>query len=297
VLRGPESQPVANDDEPLSCGRTLAQVVALVVQAVAKRHFRAKMSLRRRPLSSVAEPTLMDKVTRLFSTPAPPKMVERKVQSPGDKLFRAMRDYLLFEWQLRLIPHYVGLTVPLVETLGARLLEFTEIEDIQWMARTGQPLPASTGRQTEAFPLQAIKPDLGPEPTDLETEAAAEAQEQPEPEAEAKPEIELAPQTLPEGISAQRFVAAVLGRVNAPLAHWLAQELNLTPRQIALVMIRAYEALPAGEFQRFGASAPASDEAVRFLTAARAARFGADTSPEKTTEFARLYVARIRSLL
>src|SRR5579859_8237494 len=83
VLRGPENQLVAADDEPLSCGRTLAQVVALVVQAVAKRYFRAKLSLRRRNVATVAEPGLMEKVARLFSAPQPPKTIVRKEPSQG----------------------------------------------------------------------------------------------------------------------------------------------------------------------------------------------------------------------
>jgi len=298
LLRGPENQPVTTETEPLSCGRSLAQVVALVVQAVAKRYFRSKLSLRRRTLATAAEPGLIEKVARLFSAAAPPPTPVRKEQSPADKLFLAMRDHLLFEWQLRLIPHYVGLPLPLVQALGARLLQFKEIEDIQWMVRTGQPLSAPTVRHSDSLAPLHIKADLGPLPPDppvapvLEPEVAEMAAAS---EAEAEPE--LAPINLPQGVSAQRFVATVLGKVNPPLARWLAREMTLNPRQLALMMIRAYEALPSGEFQRFGASAPHSEEARRFLAAARTARFGLDTSPAKTAEFARLYQAKVRSLM
>jgi len=298
LLRGPENQPVTTETEPLSCGRSLAQVVALVVQAVAKRYFRSKLSLRRRTLATAAEPGLIEKVARLFSAAAPPPTPVRKEQSPADKLFLAMRDHLLFEWQLRLIPHYVGLPLPLVQALGARLLQFKEIEDIQWMVRTGQPLSAPTVRHSDSLAPLHIKADLGPLPPDppvapvLEPEVAERAAAS---EAEAEPE--LAPINLPQGVSAQRFVATVLGKVNPPLARWLAREMTLNPRQLALMMIRAYEALPSGEFQRFGASAPHSEEARRFLAAARTARFGLDTSPGKTAEFARLYQAKVRSLM
>ncbi|HMA50927.1 MAG TPA: hypothetical protein VKP60_14305 [Magnetospirillaceae bacterium] len=299
LLRGPENQPVFAENEPLSCGRTLAQVVALVVQAVAKRYFRAKLSLRRRNVATVAEPGLMEKVARLFSAPQPPKTIVRKEPSQGDKLFLAMRDNLLFEWQLRLIPHYVGLPVPLVRALGSRLLEFKEIEDIQWMVRTGQPLSAPTVRHSEALAPLHIKADLGPMPAEpivtpvVEPEVAQMAAAQP---TGAEP-IELAPLTLPHGVTAQKFVATVLGKVNPPLARWLAREMSLNPRQLALMMLRAYEALPSGDFQRFGACAPHSEEARRFLAAARTARFGLDTSPGKTAEFARLYQAKVKSMM
>lgn len=297
LLRGPENQPISAENEPLSCGRTLAQVVALVVQAVAKRYFRAKLSLRRRPLASEAEPGLMGKVARLFSAPPPPKAAARKEPSQADKLFLAMRDNLLFEWQLRLIPHYVGLPVPLVRALGSRLLEFKEIEDIQWMVRTGQALSAPTVRHSEALAPLHIKADLGPMPVVtpvLEPEISEMAATPP---ADSDAEPELAPMNLPQGVTPQKFVAAVLGKVNPPLARYLAREMTLNPRQLALMMIRAYEALPAGDFQRFGACAPHSEEARRFLAAARSARFGLDVSPGKTAEFARLYQAKVKSLM
>jgi hypothetical protein len=294
VLRGPENQQVSRDDQMLSCGRTLAQVVALVVQAVAKRYFRAKLSTRRRNVATIAEPGLIEKVTQLFSAPKAPRTVVHEVPGQGDRLFQAMRDNLRFEWQLKLIPHYVGLPVPLVQALGSRLLEFKEIEDIQWMVRTGQPLSAPIVRQPAASAPLHIKADLGPLPPQAEPDPLVESPPPPQPEAEP---LELAPMTLPEGVSAQRFVAAVLSKVNPPLARWLSQELRLNPRQLALMMIRAYESLPASEFQRFGSSAPHSEEARRFLTAARTARFGFDTSPAKTAEFARLYQAKIKSLI
>jgi hypothetical protein len=205
-----------------------------------------------------------------------------------------MRDHLLFEWQLRLIPHYVGLPVPLVQKLGARLLEFKEIEDIQWMVRTGQPLAAPTVRHAQAEAPLHIKADLGPVPA---AQPGAPAGEMAPAPAGAEEQSDLTPLSLPQGVSAQRYVAAVLGKVNPPLARWLAREMSLNPRQLAAMMLRAFEALPSGEFQRFGACAPHSEEGRRFLAAARTARFGLDTSPGKTAEFARLYQAKVKSLM
>src|SRR5579859_7697957 len=161
VLRTPDNQPVTKDGDTLSCGRTLAQVVSLVVQAVAKRYFRAKLSRRRAVPIERRAPSLGEKVSRyLFGGPT--QNAAPQPQSQGDRLFQAMRDNLLFEWQLRLIPHYVGLPVPLVQALGARLLEFKEIEDIQWMVRSGQPLQAPTVRHAETAAPLHIAADTGP---------------------------------------------------------------------------------------------------------------------------------------
>jgi hypothetical protein len=298
VMRTMDDQPVTRDDETLSCGRTLAQVVSLVVQAVAKRYFRAKLSIRRTTPTAAREPSFADKISR-FLTGTPTAQTTRRRQSHGDRLFLAMRDYLLFEWQLRLIPHYVGLPVPLIQALGARLLEFKEIEDIQWMVRTGQPLQAPTVRHVETSAPLHIAPDTGPMPATndfTEEEAAPIAKA-----ADLKPDLPtldpIVSEHLPDGVSAQRYVAAILARVNPTLARTLAQSLDLNPRQLAMMLIRAFEVLPAAEFQRLGSCAAESEEARRFVTAAKTAGFGADVGPAAAAEFARLYLARIRSLM
>lgn len=278
LLRGPENQPITNDNEPLSCGRTLAQVVSLIVQAVAKRYFRAKLGLKRSASAAPDTPTgLIDRLTQLLK-PNPPPPKAGKIASPSDRLFNAMRDYLLFEWQLRLIPHYVGLPVSLVHVLGSRILEFREIEDIQWMVRTGQPLPAPSPREADQ-PAQAATMQSAP----------AEQSET------ASPSILLKPDSVPAGVDSQRYVAAVLGRVNVKLAKRLMQDLGLNPRQLAVVLLRAYEVLPKVEYQRFGTSAPDSHEANRFIAAALTSRFGQKTDPTTCAEFARLYLANARS--
>jgi hypothetical protein len=151
LLKDGNDQPVTTDAQPLSCGRSLAQVVAMVVQAVARRHFRRRLERNRRTESTRTRlPGLIGRVARTVGMLRPTRPKESGGSADG--LFGAMRDYLLYEWQLRLIPHYVGLPVPLVQQLGARLLEFREIEDIRQMARSGQPLLAPTISPAEPTP-------------------------------------------------------------------------------------------------------------------------------------------------
>lgn len=298
VLRTPDNQPATQDGDTLSCGRTLAQVVALVVQAVAKRYFRAKLSRRRAVPLAPRKRSLGEKVSHyLFGGPT--QSAVQRTQSPGDRLFLAMRDYLLFEWQLKLIPHYVGLPVPLVQALGKRLLEFREIEDIQWMVRSGQPLPAPTVRHAETVAPLHIAADTGPvaEPLPIPEAVTPPVAAEAAPAEPAPSVTSIVPENLPPGVSAQRYVASILNRVNPPLARKLAHNLGLNPRQLAMMLIRAYEVLPSAEFQRLGSSAPDSEEARRFVAAADTARFHEDTGPGPAAEFARLYIAKIRPLM
>jgi hypothetical protein len=304
LIQGPDEKPVTNDNERLSCGRTLAQVVALVVQAVAKRYFRAKLSLRK-PSASDQEQGLVEKVVALFKPAQPKKMV--KTVGPSDRLFNAMRDYLLFEWQLRLIPHYVALPVSLVQALGSHILDYKEVEEIQWMARNGRPLARPYARASERAAPRNIMP--APPPISRHQAVANEPQPAAIPDPAPAPSsapggmaqqveipnVGLIQVKIPEGVDHQRFVGAVLGRVNAPLAKRLIQDLGLNAKQLAVMLIRAYEVMPSNEFARFGASAPDSHEANRFVAAALTARFGAKTDPATCTEFARLYMANVRS--
>jgi hypothetical protein len=280
ILRDAHDRPVTNDNDKLSCGRSLAQVVALIVQAVAKRYFRAKF--RRAPVRSARpaehQSTLFDKLVSLVKTGKSRKKV-RKI-NPSDRLFLAMRDYLLFEWQLRLIPHYVGLPVSLVSALGARLLDYREVEEIQWMARTGVPLEIPAGRKPAEKPAPMVKP-MAPAPSEM-----------------APPPLTQGPVIAlvgGEGIDKQRLTSAVLGRVNPALARRLAQDLGLNAKQLAAALIHAYQLMPAGDYQRFGASAANSHEANRFIAAALTSGFGAKTDPATCKEFARLYTANVRS--
>jgi hypothetical protein len=327
LLQGPNEEPVTNDNERLSCGRTLAQVVALIVQAVAKRYFRAKLGLKSKMQAKAGqqESGLVEKIVSFLKGPEAEKKPAPKPVSPADRLFEAMRAYLLYEWQLKLIPHYVSLPINLVTSLGAHLLDYHEVAEIQWMARNGRPLAKAYSRAADR---DAPKPIIGgANQNDAKALAAAataavvaaaqmpvahqtEVAAAPEPEKEpawketpvAKPQVEIPKveviqQKIPEGVDSQRFVQAVLSRVNPPLAKRLLADLGINAKQLAVVLIRAYEVLPSVEFQRFGAAAPDSQEATRFIAAALTAKFGAKTDPQTCLEFARLYLANVRSAI
>ncbi|MBI2235991.1 MAG: hypothetical protein HYU60_03390 [Magnetospirillum sp.] len=84
-------RPVTDENGMLSCGRTLAEVIAMVIRTAAKRYFRRKATA-------------------------------------ADELYDAIQDYLLHDWQVPLVPAYAEMSPSLVRSLGARLLEFREPE-------------------------------------------------------------------------------------------------------------------------------------------------------------------------
>lgn len=111
VLVDERRRPVTEDNVPLSCGRTLAEIVAMVVRTAAKRYFRRALS------PAKAEPAAR---------------AEAPVAAPGrsaaDDLYDAIKAYLLHEWQVPLVPAYAEMEPALVRRIGAKLLDAREPE-------------------------------------------------------------------------------------------------------------------------------------------------------------------------
>lgn len=97
-------RPVTEDNMPLSCGRTLAEVIAMVVRTAAKRYFRRTILTPKEELAQV-----------------PPR-------SAADELYDSIKAYLLHEWQVPLVPAYAEMEPSLVRRVGAKLLDAREPE-------------------------------------------------------------------------------------------------------------------------------------------------------------------------
>ena len=140
VIIRQDKRPATSDDDVLWCGRNVEDVVKLVVRASAKRHFRANlpgadMSLAPPP---PAPPGLMTSTAiRLgLKKPEPIKPYVPPL-GQGDKLYKAFREHLRFEWQVPLIPHYTPLEASTVTRLGSRILALREPGQLQILASEG----------------------------------------------------------------------------------------------------------------------------------------------------------------
>ena len=113
LLLGNDGQAVLGDADLLACGRTLAEVIPLVVQASAKRYFRLHSQLI-------------------------PERGPGDGKIAADNLFDSLRDNLRFDWQARLIPNYVKFSVSLARRIGARLLDFREPSELVGLAECSE---------------------------------------------------------------------------------------------------------------------------------------------------------------
>lgn len=127
---------VVNDDfVRLSCGRTVHEIISMIVRTHAKQHLR----------------------TALGSDPNDP-------DSRAGKLYQAMNEYLIHEWQIPLVRHYAPLPVAKVRELGPRLLDFTTPEQVQAL---GGIAPIMLPSPPEPPAIAAPQPQP-PQPVELE---------------------------------------------------------------------------------------------------------------------------------
>jgi hypothetical protein len=135
------SRPVVDDAHGLKCGRTLADAVALIVQAVGRRYFRRKLggpkTVALAPSRKVGLPiTVLRRIG--LAKPASPAPVKR-VTGAGDVLYSALRPFLRFDWQMPLIPHYAPLPPSVITAMGHTLLKVREPSELR-AAAAGTPL-------------------------------------------------------------------------------------------------------------------------------------------------------------
>ncbi len=127
VVITPEKAFPASDGDALWCGRTMAEVIALVVRACARRYFKKRLSGPKPKPLPMPKVGFIQGIAISFGLASPPQRPKRKRwPTPADKLFDSMRDLLLYDWQVPLIPAYAALSPQLVTKLGPKLLEYRD---------------------------------------------------------------------------------------------------------------------------------------------------------------------------
>lgn len=129
LLVDSRGRPVNDDLIPLRCGRSLQDVVAMIVRTHAKRHFRVVLG------GNPDDPT-----------------------SRAGGLYQAISAYLLHDWQVPLVPHYAPLPVALVRDLGPSLLDLRDVAAVQALTAT-PPAPTPAAAASEAAPTSRSHDD------------------------------------------------------------------------------------------------------------------------------------------
>jgi hypothetical protein len=120
LLVDAQGRPVNDDFVALRCGRSVHDIIAMIVRTHAKKHFRAVLG----------------------GDPNDPN-------SKAGKLYLAMNEYLIHEWQVPLVPHYAPMPAAKARELGPMLL------DLKTAAEVDEVVAKAGARRAEVAPPSA----------------------------------------------------------------------------------------------------------------------------------------------
>lgn len=108
---------VGDDFVALRCGRSVHDIIAMIVRTHAKRHFREALG---------GDPN--------------------DQSSKAGRLYAAMNEYLIHEWQVPLIAHYAPLPVAKMRELGPALLDLKTAEAVDAVVAAAGATPIANGK-------------------------------------------------------------------------------------------------------------------------------------------------------
>lgn len=291
VLLDRDRKPADGDSTILTCGRTLDDVVAMVVRTAAKRYFRrrhdpqaALVPVTSRLRRDVKAKGFAHRMASLFKAerPQPAHPPAAKAHQHADALYQAIREYLRHDWQVPMVPTYAEMNPALIRSLGAKILDVRELDHLKRIA---------------ADPEEAAKL------FDLPKEEAAPAVEPPPKDNRARLSSILTPdgtrlnadtfeglllrphirKHLPAPTQTLRNLE-ILRSVGAVPVKLLVAELGLTTDQLTVVLLVAQEALGPENFTRmFGRPGDAAT-VMRLTQRVRQAGIGQSSSLEECAE-------------
>ncbi len=126
LLVDARGRPVNDDFVTLRCGRSVHDIIAMIVRTHAKRHFKAALG------GDPNDPT-----------------------SRAGAMYQAINEYLIHDWQVPLVPHYAPLPLAKVREMGPRLLDIREAEILISIA--------GAAAETSALPTHSPRPPAAPD--------------------------------------------------------------------------------------------------------------------------------------
>jgi len=307
-----QNLPIDQADAMLACGRTLDEVVAMVVRTCAKRQFRQRLDGVSRPLRGGADrprgkspDSLLKRLSQLFSPPPPPR------RSRGDILYDSFKEHLRHDWQVALVPDYSTLSPQLVRRMGARILDYRIPEDIKRLRESPfNPPPPTRLPEPAAESAAALPPPRPPAPGpgmppppvagpggDARARIAdilTADQKRLRPEAFTlillNPEVRAA---LSQPEQTVRLTGQ-LAEVGGLPAKRLIGELGLRPEQLVVMVLTIYEMVGAEMFRRSFGLTGNLEYVGKFIDRAKAGGIDQTTSLNDIAAFCRRLFASVK---
>jgi len=134
--------PVTDDTSPLRCGRSVDQVIGMVVRSGCKAYVEARWGddpAAKPPQPAKAESKgLLDKLRALVKGNWTEAEIPKPAPNAGEKFYAAIKDHLEYDWQVPLIPYFAELPVKLLIELGRGCTTLRNPEAIAQLADIGR---------------------------------------------------------------------------------------------------------------------------------------------------------------
>lgn len=302
ILVDAARQPVTDDKTAMTCGRSLEQVVAMIVRTAAKRYFRRKLCpnaalkpVAPRLRAEAAPKGLAHRVATIFGEDGQRKPAAA-TRSAADELYDAIKENLLHEWQVPLVPTYASMTPNLARALGPKLLD---IRDLDHLTRVVDD-PAEAAKLfdlTEEEKKEAAQPPAEPSAggkderarlSDILVSGGSRLRTEAFNAVLRKPELR---QLVKDGNSTPRM-AEILSGVGGMAAKLLVAELGLRLDQLAVVLLVANDTLGKDLFVRVFGQPGETAVIMRMTQKARLTNLSQRTSLEDCAQFVREGFAR-----
>lgn len=271
LLKDSKGRAVNDEFVPLPCGRTLREIITLIVRAHAKTHFGVVLT----------------------SDPGNPR-------TPAGRLYRAFRDYLLHDWQTRLVPAYARLSVPTVNELGPAILDARDLPSLQALVAAVEGPPRDVPAGETAIFVPAAQSSLVQPPQAMPQPAAAlELPEgvrplgatapvrPPPPKASQFPELFWRASNDPDVVAVigacpadqMRDLVAVVGNVGSAVQRELSSALQFDGSQLFVCLVKCLDIVGRASFIRIF-SEPGDTYVLGAIARRMAAKgVGSDTPP------------------
>jgi len=214
VLVDAKGKKVEDDTSPLACGRSINQVVGMVIRTATKRYFRA-----------VSE--------------GPSTYPHLTSQDQADRLYEAIRDYLMHDWQVPLVPTYAEMTPDIARRIGGDLALIQDPQQLRdRIAKSGisvdtpSPVPTTTAQESVDYDPFSIYLSLDGGRVNLESFDEILAR------GDVKKEL------------GSTDIKTALKTVGGPSARFLVYGMGLNPDQFVVILSAAFEVMGAEVFSR-----------------------------------------------
>ena len=143
LLIDADGNPVAADDVPLRCGRSVDQIIGMVVRSCCKAYAETRWAAdadaakKAQPVKQETK-SLLDKLKALVRGNWNEAEQPKPAPNQGEKFYAAIKDHLEYDWQVPLIPYFAELPIKLLVELGRGCTTLRNPEAIAQLADIGR---------------------------------------------------------------------------------------------------------------------------------------------------------------